>query len=135
MTKPHRFPIRVYWEDTDASGIVYHANHIKFAERARTEALREAGLNQSSLWDTQGIGFVLRRLSCDYTKPARLDDALVVTTHLKEFGKASITLEQVVTRNEDVLATLIVKLAIIDRDFKLVKLTDEFKHTLSKIFH
>lgn len=133
--KPHRFPIRVYYEDTDAGGVVYHANFIKFAERARTEALRDAGITQSTFWQTDNMGFVVRRLSCDYTKPARLDDALVVETHLTEFGKASLTLEQIVKRESEVLATLHVKIAIIDRDFKLVKLTDKLQQTLTKIFH
>ncbi len=132
--KPHRFPVRIYYEDTDAGGVVYHANYIKFAERARTEALREAGLNQSLLWDTDNVGFVVRRLSIDYAKPARLDDALTVETSLQEFGKASLTLVQTVKRAEDVLATLHVKLAIIDRDFALVKLSDALKNTLAKIF-
>lgn len=132
--KPHRFPIRIYYEDTDAGGVVYHANYIKFAERARTEALREAGLHQSTLWDSDNIGFVVRRIGVDYTKPARLDDLLSVETTLTEFGKASVTLSQVVKRADDVLATIHVKLAIIDRDFQLVKLTDKLKHTLAKIF-
>lgn len=133
--KPHIFPIRVYWEDTDASGIVYHANHIKFAERARTEALRDAGLSQSILWDTKGIGFVVRRLSCDYHRPMRLDDAITVETHLEKWGRASLTLIQTIKRGEETIATLHVKLAVIDRDFKLVEVTDELKKLLSKIFH
>ena len=132
--KPHHFPIRVYYEDTDAGGVVYHANYIKFAERARTEALRAAGINQSALWDVDNIGFVVRRLSCDYSRPARLDDALMVETRLQEFGKASVSLTQIVKRGDDTLATLHVKLAIIDRDFKLVKLSGELKQTLAKIF-
>ena len=127
-----RLPI--YYEDTDFSGYVYHANYLKFFERARTEALREAGINQSGLWQSENIGFVVRRLSVDYTKPARLDDLLAVETQLQEFGKASVTLTQTVKRGADILATVHIKLAIIDRDFSLVKLSNELKHTLTKIF-
>jgi len=132
--KHHSYPVRVYYENTDAGGVVYHANYIKFAERARTEALRDAGLTQSILWQTDNMGFVVRRLSVDYTKPARLDEALSVETSLQEFGKASVTLVQVVKRGADVLATIHVKLAIIDRDFKLVKLSSELKGIITKIF-
>jgi acyl-CoA thioester hydrolase len=130
----HRFPIRVYYEDTDAGGVIYHANYIKFAERARTEALRTAGIDQSDLWTKEGIGFVVRRIVTDYTKPGRLDDLLEVETTLEEFGQASVTILQTVKRGADTLATLHVKLAIVDREIKLVKLSDALKATLTKIF-
>lgn len=133
--KSHCFPIRVYYEDTDAGGIVYHSNYLNFAERARTEALREAGANQSALWQTHGIGFVVRRATVDYSRPARLDDELVVETSLQEFGKASLTLEQIIRRGNETLASVHIKLAIIDRDFKLVALSDELKKLFNKIFH
>jgi acyl-CoA thioester hydrolase len=131
---PHTFPIRVYYEDTDAGGVIYHANYIKFAERARTEALRTAGIDQSDLWKTEGIGFVVRRITTDYTKPGRLDDLLSVETILQEFGNASVSIIQTIKRGSDTLATLHVKLAIIDREFKLVKLSDALKNTLTRIF-
>lgn len=134
-SRKHLFPIRVYYEDTDAGGIVYHSNYLNFAERARTEALREAGANQSALWQTHGIGFVVRRATVDYSRPARLDDELVVETSLQEFGKASLTLEQIIRRGNETLASVHIKLAIIDRDFKLVALSDELKKLFNKIFH
>ena len=133
--KPHQFPIRVYYEDTDAGGIVYHANYLNFAERARTEALRDAGVSQSGLWESHGIGFVARTASIDYKLPARLDDSLVVETSLEKFGKASLTLVQVIMRGEERVATVHIKLAVIDRDFKLVTLTGEIRDLLHNIFH
>ena len=107
MAKPVRtFPIRVYYEDTDAGGVVYYANYLKFAERARTEVLRSAGLNQIDLLEKEGIGFVVRHVSIDYLKPAKLDDLLDVETMLETMGKASLTLRQSITRDKLVLATL-----------------------------
>ena len=135
MTKPHLFPIRVYYEDTDAGGIVYHANYLNFAERARTEALRDAGINQSLLWQSHGVGFVVRHAGIDYSRPARLDDALVVETQLEKWGRASLTLLQTIRRGEETLAKVHIKLAVIDRDFRLVEISEELKTLLGKIFH
>lgn len=130
----HYFPLRVYYEDTDAGGIVYHSNYLNFVERARTESLREAGLNQSKLRETHGIGFVARHATIDYTKPGYLDDALMVETTIEKYGKASFTLIQTVKRDEDILATVKVKLAIIDENFKLVKISEELRQTFNKVF-
>lgn len=133
--KPHSFPIRVYYEDTDAGGIVYHANYLNFAERARTEALRDAGIDQSVLWKTHGIGFVVRKATIDYSRPARLDDLLRVETHLEKWGRASLTLVQTIRRDQETLAVVHVKLAVIDHEFGLVEVSEELKKLLSKIFH
>jgi len=134
MSKHHIFPIRVYYEDTDAGGIVYHSNFLNFTERARSEALREAGMDQSALWKSHGIGFVMRHASVDYLKPARLDDLLNVETHLEKLGRASMTLIHTLTRDKMTLAKVHVKLAVIDRDFKLVEVNEELKKLLGKIF-
>ncbi|MFW0776486.1 MAG: tol-pal system-associated acyl-CoA thioesterase [Rickettsiales bacterium] len=130
----HKFPIRVYYEDTDAGGIVYHANYLNFCERARTEALRDAEISQSGLWKSHGIGFVARSASIDYKRPMHLDDMVVVETSLEKFGKASLTLKQVIMRGEERIATIIIKMAVIDREFKLVTLTGELRELLQKIF-
>lgn len=135
MSKPHSFPIRVYYEDTDAGGIVYHANYLNFAERARTEALREAGIDQSALWKTHGIGFVVRKATVDYSRPARLDDMLAVETHLEKWGRASLTLVQTIRRGSETLANVHIKLAVIDKDFGLVEVSEEIKKLMEKIFH
>ena len=92
--KPFVWPVRVYWEDTDAGGIVYHANWLRFLERGRTEWLRSLGIDQRALDATAGIVFVVRDLQIDFVAPARLDDRLVVTVALLEARRASLTLTQ-----------------------------------------
>ncbi len=84
------WPVTVYYEDTDAGGVVYHANYLKFFERARTEMLRAVGVHQQSLLE-QGIGFVVRHMEIDFLKGAKLDDHLEVVTRVSELKKASLT--------------------------------------------
>ena len=88
------FPIRVYWEDTDAGGIVFYANYLKFFERARTEWLRSLGIGQQALRDATGGLFVVSQTSLKYHRPARLDDELLVTACLQTSGRASLTIAQ-----------------------------------------
>ena len=92
--KAHIFPVRVYYEDTDAGGIVYYANYLRFAERARTEMLRRLGIESSKLMAEAGVAFAVRRCAADFRRPARLDDTLEVQTRLIELGGASLELEQ-----------------------------------------
>ena len=89
-----RWPIRVYWEDTDAAGIVFYANYLKFFERARTEWLRALGHSQHEMVDTTGCMFVVQDTHVRYLKPARLDDVLVVTVDVRERGRASLRIAQ-----------------------------------------
>ena len=93
------FPVRVYYEDTDAGGVVYHANYLQFAERARTEMLRTLGMQQSQLAAETGILFVIRRCVADFLAPARLDDRLEVASRLIDLRGASIDLHQDVRRD------------------------------------
>ena len=88
------FPIRVYWEDTDAGGIVFYANYLKFFERARTEWLRTLGIEQSRLRETTGGIFVVGETAVRYHRPARLDDELLVTAAIQETGRASLIIAQ-----------------------------------------
>ena len=91
---PFQFPIRIYWEDTDAGGIVFYANYLKFFERARTEWLRAIGFGQQVLRDESGGMFVVSETTVKYHSPARLDDTLVVTAELQEAGRVSLTIAQ-----------------------------------------
>jgi acyl-CoA thioester hydrolase len=93
-TAPFAHPIRIYWEDTDAGGIVFYANYLKFFERARTEWLRALGFGQQLLRDESGGMFVVSETAVKYHSPARLDDTLVVTAELRSRGKASLTIAQ-----------------------------------------
>ena len=103
-------PVRVYYEDTDAGGIVYYANYLKFAERARTEYLRTLGFNQQKdLSAEDKIGFAVRHCEVDYKKPAVLDDLLSVSCKISELNGASAVMSQKICRGEDVLVTLEVK--------------------------
>jgi acyl-CoA thioester hydrolase len=88
------FAVRVYWEDTDAGGIVFYANYLKFFERARTEWLRSLGIEQQRLKEATGGMFVVAETTLKYLRPARLDDELIVTARLQECGRASMTIDQ-----------------------------------------
>lgn len=104
------FPVRIYYEDTDAGGIVYYANYLKFAERARTEYLRFLGVNsQQDMLDSDLCGFVVRHLEIDYRSPAKLDDLLTVSCVLKEAKGASAVMAQEIRRGDEILAVLEVK--------------------------
>lgn len=124
----HKTLMRVYYEDTDTGGIVYYANYLKFAERARTEVLRDLGVTQRILMDEEGLAFAVRRCEVDYLSPARLDDELEVRTSLRALGAASLDLNQAIFRaaGEDApereLARLVVRLAIINRDGRPTRL-------------
>jgi acyl-CoA thioester hydrolase len=105
---PFGFPLRVYWEDTDAGGIVFYANYLKFMERGRTEWLRALGFNQQALRDQVGGMFVVSETAVKYHQPARLDDALWVTARVQEAGRVSLTIEQqVLLRREGQADTLL----------------------------
>jgi acyl-CoA thioester hydrolase len=123
----HVFPIRVYYEDTDALGIVYYVNCLKFAERARTEMLRLHGRDQYDLLAEQGIGFTVRRCEVDYHAPARLDDVLQVCSRLVELRGASLNLNQSVMRDEVLLAQLKLKIACVDATGKAARVPDEIR--------
>jgi len=112
----HSMPLRVYYEDTDAAGIVYYANYLKFAERGRTEMMRALGFAHSSIHAETGIVFTVRRLSADYRSPARLDDALTVVTRIIDIGAATLLLEQEICRDETVLVAFEMLLACVGRD-------------------
>mgnify|MGYP002734473439 CR=1 FL=1 len=95
------FPIRVYWEDTDAGGVVYHASYVCFLERARTEWLRSIGVSQYSLREQDDVVFAVRGMQLEYLAPARLDDALTVHVRVAEMGRASLVFDQRIVRQSD----------------------------------
>ena len=114
--QPGRFllPIRVYYEDTDAAGVVYYANYLRFCERARTEWLRRLGYGQQAMLAGEGTAFVVRSVQADYLLPARLDDALTVGTRVDTLRRASILFHQDVRRDDELLFTARVLVACID---------------------
>ena len=118
----HRFPVRVYYEDTDAAGIVYYANYLKFAERARTEMMRRFGVEHEKWRETEGVAFIVRRVAIEYRAPARLDDVLEVETRIKELGGASILLDQDIKRDDTLLADSSILIACVGRNGRAVRL-------------
>lgn len=105
---------RVYYEDTDAGGVVYYANYLKYLERGRTEFLRTLGFEQRQLAGETGLAFAVRSLSAEYLKPARLDDELRIETAVEEVGRAQVTFAQSIRRGEETLLTARVRVACID---------------------
>jgi acyl-CoA thioester hydrolase len=123
----------VYWEDTDAGGVVYYANYLKFMERARSEWLRAQGFEQDTLRDQAGVVFVVRRVEIDYLSPARFNDQLDVSVSLHESGRASLTVKQVLTRENIPLVKAQVTLACVDATrFKPVKMPAPILLSLSQ---
>jgi acyl-CoA thioester hydrolase len=108
-------PVRVYWEDTDAGGVVFYANYLKFFERARTEWLRSAGFGQQALVDATGAIFVVTDTRLRYLKPARLDDLLSISVELVDSGRASFTLAQQCLRASELLCEGTIAVACVDR--------------------
>ncbi|MFA6162852.1 MAG: tol-pal system-associated acyl-CoA thioesterase [Methylobacter sp.] len=112
--KNFNWPVRVYYEDTDAGGVVFYANYLKFFERARTEMLRAMGYEQDELIATEGIIFVVRSVQIDYLSPARFNEQLQVSAEVSEVKKASLTFEQVIARGDDVLCKGVIRIACLD---------------------
>ncbi|MDG2914397.1 tol-pal system-associated acyl-CoA thioesterase [Bisgaard Taxon 10/6] len=108
------FPVRVYYEDTDAGGVVYHARYLHFYERARTEFLRALNFSQQTLLEERKIAFVVKSMKIDYCIPAKLDDFLLVETEVAEVKGATIVFAQSLKRDENVLSTAMVKVACVD---------------------
>jgi acyl-CoA thioester hydrolase len=142
--KRHLFPIRVYYEDTDAGGIVYHANYLRFAERARTEMMRVAGIDHGALLADHGVQLVVHRCTVEFKHPARLDDALVVASRISAVTGATVEIAQDVLRaanparadptRDDFLnlAALSLRLVTLDRQLRPARLPDALRSTVSK---
>ena len=126
-----RHPVRVYWEDTDASGVVFYANYLKFTERARTEWLRALGIEQSRLLADTGAAFVVRHVSVDYRAPARLDDELEVRSRLTGLRPASVKLQQQVACGDRLLVSSLVELACIDARGRPTRLPSAVRSALT----
>jgi acyl-CoA thioester hydrolase len=114
MPSVFSWPVRVYYEDTDAGGIVFYANYLKFFERARTEWLRAAAIGQQTLRDEHGAIFVVKNANIDYHAPARLDDALNLTLSIEKLGRASVQFLQQAWLGDVLLASATVKVGCVD---------------------
>ncbi len=114
MNTVFSIPVRVYYEDTDAGGVVYYANYLRFMERARTEWLRALGFDQNELSNSQSVVFAVRSVRADYLRPARLNDMLEITAALDRIGSASLMFAQEVRRNGEVICAGEIKVACLD---------------------
>jgi acyl-CoA thioester hydrolase len=127
----HRLPIRIYYEDTDFSGIVYHASYLRFMERARTEWLRQLGIDQRAAFAmTPPIAFVVRRMAIEFAKPARMDDEIMVETELRELRGASLILSQRVLRAGELLVEARVTVATLSGG-KATRMPGQIRATLA----
>ncbi|MBS0239774.1 tol-pal system-associated acyl-CoA thioesterase [Hyphomicrobium sp. 2TAF46] len=124
----HILPVRVYFEDTDAGGVVYHASYVRFAERGRTDFLRLLGTDARRMIDgtdsREPAAFVVRRMSFDFARPARMDDLLEVETRVKELGAASVTLDQRISRDGVPLVSAEVVVVLVSISGKPLRLSD-----------
>ena len=116
------FPVRVFYEDTDAGGVVYHANYLKFCERARTEWLRQLGIGREKLQQEFDIMFVVRRATIEWRKPALLDDLLMVETRMGGVGKVRLTMKQDIKRGDTLLASVDIEVVAVNSLFQPTQL-------------
>lgn len=128
----HHFPLRIYYEDTDAGGVVYHSNYLNFAERARTEWLREIGIDQSDFREKHGLFFVVRHCEVNYLSPARLDDKLEVISSVEPIGNSRITFVQNIVDfdSKSVRATISVTVVCINHHLKPCRIPNDLREAL-----
>lgn len=126
----HRWPIRVYYEDTDLAGLVYYANYLKFIERARSEMVREAGVDQVAM-KAQGVVFAVRKLAADYLLPARYDDTLIVETTLTALKGARFSMAQQVLREDARLFTAMVEVVCLNEAGRPLRLPDDIRQKIA----
>ena len=128
----HTCEYRVYYEDTDAGGIMYHAQYISWCERARAEYLRDIGLQSSTIYDDTGVLFVVRHLNADYFKPARLDQLLRVESTLKEMKNSSFILNQSIFCQDSMLFSMTVTLVCVDGNARPVRIPETVREKLQE---
>ncbi len=128
---PYRFEMRVYWEDTDAAGIVFFANYLKFFERARSEWLRSLGHEQETLRRDAGIAFVVSETAVRYRRPARLDDVLSVSVEVRHLGQASLEIGQQARRAGELLAEATIRIGCVELvTFRPCRIPNDIRHSL-----
>ncbi|NRA99570.1 MAG: tol-pal system-associated acyl-CoA thioesterase [Rhodobacteraceae bacterium] len=126
----HIWPVRVYYEDTDLAGIVYYANYLKFIERARTEYVREMGVDQTRLKSEQGVVFAVRRVEADYLTPAHFDDRLNVETTVVETTPARLVMKQDVKRGDTLCFTAVVTIFALTAEGRPTRLPADIRRHL-----
>lgn len=130
--KTFLWPVRVYYEDTDAGGVVYHSNYLQFMERARTEWLRQLGFDQGALYRERGVLFAVAGMEIRFLAPARLDDTLTISVQVQRQKRASLVLHQTIHRDQDQqqLVWATVRMAVLNPRFKPTRLPEDLLHAL-----
>ncbi len=131
--KEFRLPVRVYIEDTDAGGIVYYVNYLKYAERSRTELLRSLGYGKTAILD-DGLLLVVHSLEAQYLASARLDDELIVATTIKKLARSYVVFDQEVRRDQQVLCKTVVKVACVNKEMRPTPIPAYIKESLSRAY-
>ena len=130
MAKKFKFNIKVYYEDTDAGGVVYYANYLKFLERARSEAIHSLGFSNKGLLENHGILLIVKSCNIEYKKPAQLEDFLEISSEATSFTKTSILMKQLILKNKDIISEAEVHLVAVDNKGKPTKIPDQLKRKL-----
>ena len=130
MAKKFKFSIKVYYEDTDAGGVVYYANYLKFLERARSEAIYSLGFTNSSLLENDGVLLIVKSCNIEYKTPAKFEDILDIISEVDSFTKTSFIMKQNILRNEELISLADIHLVSVDKNGKPFKIPDGLKQKL-----
>ena len=130
MAKKFSFTVKVYYEDTDAGGVVYYANYLKFLERARSEAIYSLGYTNSSILEKFGILLIVKSCNIDYKKPAKFEDILEIVSEIKSFTKTSFLMKQSILRNNEIISDSEIHLVSVDKNGKPSKIPEDLKKKL-----
>ena len=130
MAKKFSFTVKIYYEDTDAGGVVYYANYLKFLERARSEAIYSLGYTNSSILERFGVLLIVKSCNIEYKKPARLEDTLEIISEIKSFTKTSFLMKQSILRNNEIISDAEIHLVSVDKNGKPSKIPEDLKKKL-----
>ncbi len=131
MNKKFKYNTKVYYEDTDAAGIVYYANYLKFLERARSEAIYSIGLTNKKLLSDHGTIIIVKSCNIDYKKPAKFEDSLEIISEIKTISKSSFTMDQIIKRNEEIISEAETVLVTINTEGKPIRIPNVLKKFLN----
>ena len=124
MSKEFKYNTKVYYEDTDAAGIVYYANYLKFLERARSEAIYSLGLTNKKLLNDHGTVIIVKSCKIDYKKPAKFEDSLEIISKIKTKSKSSFTMDQIIKRKEEIISESEISLVTVNTEGKPIRIPD-----------
>ena len=130
MAKKFSFTVKIYYEDTDAGGVVYYANYLKFLERARSEAIYSLGYTNSSILERFGVLLIVKSCNIEYKKPARFEDTLEIISEIKSFTKTSFLMKQSISRKNEIISDAEIHLVSVDKNGKPSKIPEDLKKKL-----